>query len=161
MRDKEGAKALTKTIDNKLFQRGTVFIGHPEMKNYTVEADVLSDGNKRKMSEVGIVNQRYIIVLKGNSQELEVNSNQERLKVAVPFKWTANAWYRIKARVDVARDGSGTVRAKAWQRGEAEPAVWTIEVPHRHAHLNGSPGLYGFAPQEMRVYLDNINVTTN
>ncbi|MEI2685779.1 MAG: hypothetical protein V9G14_05495 [Cypionkella sp.] len=35
------------------------------------------------MSEVGVVNQRYIVVLKGNSQELEVNSNQERLKVAV------------------------------------------------------------------------------
>ena len=161
VRDKEGAKALTKTIDNKLFQRGTVFIGHSEMKNYTVEADVLSDGNKRKMSEVGIVNQRYIIVLKGNSQQLEVNSNQERLKVAVPFKWTANTWYRIKARVDVARDGAGTVRAKAWKRDEAEPDAWTIEVPHRHAHLNGSPGLYGFAPQEMRVYLDNIRVTAN
>jgi outer membrane protein assembly factor BamB len=161
VRDKAGTKALTKTIDNKLFQRGTVFIGHPGMSNYTVEADVLSDGNKRKMSEVGIVNQRYIIVLKGNSQELEVNSNQERLKVAVPFKWTADAWYHLKARVDVTRDGRGVVRAKAWKRDETEPAAWTIEVPHTHAHRNGSPGLYGFAPQEMRVYHDNISVTAN
>src|SRR6185295_1346374 len=45
VRAKAGAKALTKTIDNKLFQRGTIFIGHPGMSNYTVEADVLSDGN--------------------------------------------------------------------------------------------------------------------
>ena len=154
-------KALTKTIDNKLFQRGQVFFGSPELKNYTIEADVLSEGNRRKMSEVGIINQRYAIILKGNSQEIEVNSNQERIKTAVPFKWSPNAWYHIKARVDVAADGSGTVRAKAWKTGEAEPAAWTIEVPHKNAHQHGSPGLFGFAPQEQRVCIDNVKVTAN
>lgn len=154
-------KALTKTIDNKLFQRGQVFFGSPELKNYTVEADVLSEGNRRKMSEVGLINQRYIIVLKGNSQELEVNSNQERIKTAVPFKWSPNAWYHLKARVDLAADGSGTVRAKAWKKGDAEPDAWTIEVPHKHAHVHGSPGLFGFAPQEQRVCIDNVMVTAN
>jgi hypothetical protein len=34
-------------------------------------------------------------------------------------------------------------------------------VPHKKAHANGSPGLYGFAPQEMRVAIDNIRVTAN
>ena len=154
-------KALTKTIDNKLFQRGQVFFGSPELKNYTIEADVLSEGNRRKMSEVGLINQRYAIILKGNSQELEVNSNQERIKTAVPFKWSPNAWYHIKARVDVAADGSGVVRAKAWKKGEAEPAAWTIEVPHKKAHVHGSPGLFGFAPQEQRVCIDNVKVTAN
>ncbi len=154
-------KALTKTIDNKLFQRGQVFFGSPELKNYTIEADVLSEGNRRKMSEVGVINQRYLVILKGNSQELEVNSNQERIKTAVPFKWLPNAWYHIKARVDVAADGSGTVRAKAWKKGEAEPDAWTIEVPHQHAHTHGSPGLFGFAPQEQRVCIDNVKVTAN
>ncbi|MBI3417493.1 MAG: PQQ-binding-like beta-propeller repeat protein [Verrucomicrobia bacterium] len=161
VRDKDGTKALCKTIDNKLFQRGQVFFGHPTMKNYTIEADVLSEGNKRKMSEVGVINQRYIVVLKGNSQELEVNSNQERIKVAVPFKWSPNAWYRLKARVDVAPDGSGFVRAKAWKRDETEPSAWTIEVPHKHAHPQGSPGLFAFAPQDMRVFIDNISVNPN
>lgn len=154
-------KALCKTIENKLFQRGTVFIGHPDMKSYTIEADVLSEGNKRKMSEAGVVNQRYIAVLKGNSQELEINSNQERIKSAVPFKWTANTWYRIKERVDVAPDGSGVVRAKAWKRGDAEPDAWLIEVPHKHAHPSGCPGIFSFAPQDMRTYHDNIVVTAN
>ena len=159
--DGEKTKALCKTIENKLFQRGTVFIGHPDMKGYTMEADVLSEGNRRKMSEAGVVNQRYIIVLKGNSQELEVNSNQERIKQAVPFKWAPNAWYRIKTRVDVAPDGSGVVRAKAWKRGEPEPAGWNIEVPHKHAHETGCPGLFSFAPQDQRTYHDNIVVTAN
>ena len=154
-------KALVKTIDNKLFQRGQVFFGHPTMSNYTIEADVLTEGNRRKMSEVGIINQRYTIVLKGNSQELEVNSNQERLKVAVPFKWTPNTWYHIKARVDVAADGSGVVRGKAWKRGETEPAAWNIEVPHKIAHKQGSPGVFGFAPNDQRVAIDNIRVSSN
>ncbi len=154
-------QALVKTIDNKLFQRGQVFFGFPDMKNYTVEADVLTEGNKRKMSEVGLINQRYIIILKGNSQQIEVNSNQERIKVAVPFKWSPETWYHLKTRVDVAADGSGVVRAKAWKKGDAEPEGWNIEVPHKHAHTEGSPGLYGFAPQDMRIAIDNISVTAN
>ena len=156
-----GTKAFCKSIDNKLFQRGQVFIGAPEMKNYTIEADVLTEGNKRKMSEVGVINQRYIIVLKGNYQQIEVNSNQERLKVSAPFPISPNTWYRVKARVDIAKDGSGIVRGKAWKKGEPEPEKWLIEVPHKTAHQNGSPGLFGFSPQEQRAWIDNISVTPN
>jgi outer membrane protein assembly factor BamB len=161
VREKDGSKVLTKTIDNKFFQRGSVFIGDPGMKSYTAEADVMSEGTRRKMSEVGLVNQRYVIVLKGNAQEIEVNSNQERLKVSVPFRWSPNAWYRLKTRVDVAADGTGTVRGKAWKRGDPEPEAWTIEVPHRTAHRSGSPGLFAFSPQDQRVFIDNVRVTPN
>ncbi len=166
VRDKDGNKALTKTIDNKFFQRATVFMGDPSMKNYTIQADVMSEGNRRKMSEVGVINQRYIIVLKGNDQKLEVNSNLERLRVpaatdAPNFRWLPNTWYTLKTRVDVAPDGSGVVRAKAWKRDEPEPEKWTVEVPHHHAHTSGSPGLFGFSPQEMRVFIDNVKVTPN
>ena len=166
VREKDGAKALVKTIDNRFFQRGTVFIGDPDMKNYTMQVDVMSEGNKRKMSEVGIINQRYLIVLKGNDQKLEISSNFERLRVpagedAPNFRWSPNTWYRLKARVDVNPDGSGVIRAKAWKRDEPEPAAWTIEVPHKNAHRTGSPGLFGFSPQDMRVAIDNILVTPN
>jgi hypothetical protein len=159
VREREGNKCLAKTIDNKFFQRAMVFIGTPDMRNYTITADVLSDGTRRKMSEVGVIAQRYCIVLKGNEQRLEVNSNLERLRESVEFRWLPNVWYRLKARVDVAPDGTGVVRAKAWKRDDPEPAAWTLEVPHRTAHVEGSPGLFGFSPQDMRVYLDNITVT--
>ena len=43
-------------------------MGAPDLKNYTVEADVMSEGNKRKMSIVGLINQRYRVVLKGNER---------------------------------------------------------------------------------------------
>lgn len=161
VREKDGTKCLTKTIDNKFFQRATVFLGAPDAKNYTIEADVMSDGNRRKMSEVGIINQRYAIVLKGNDQKLEVSSNFERLRDSVDFKWSPNTWYHLKSRVDVAADGAGVVRAKAWKRGDLEPDAWTIEVKHKTAHQEGSPGLFGFSPQEMRVYIDNIKVAAN
>ena len=159
VRERDGNKCLVKTIDNKFFQRATVFMGTPEMKNYTIEADVLSDGNRRKMSEVGVIAQRYAVILKGNEQKLEINSNLERLRVSTDFKWSPNVWYHLKARVDVAADGTGVVRAKAWKKGDPEPDAWTLEVPHKTAHQNGSPGLFGFAPQEQRVYIDNIFVT--
>ncbi len=166
VRERDGSKVLAKTIANKFFQRATVFIGTPDMHDYTIQADVMSDGNRRKMSEVGLINQRYYIVLKGNDQKLEINSNLERLRVPAKtdppnFRWKPDVWYRLKARVDVAADGSGVVRAKAWPRDEPEPTAWSLEVPHRTAHRHGSPGLFGFSPQDMPVYIDNIIVTPN
>ena len=91
-----------------------------------------------------------------------------RTRVRVPalgepsnFKVSPNTWYTLKARVDVSPDGSGVVRAKAWPRGETEPDKWTLEVPHKTAHQSGCPGLFGFAPQDQRVFIDNIVVTPN
>ncbi|MBA4148086.1 MAG: PQQ-binding-like beta-propeller repeat protein [Verrucomicrobia bacterium] len=166
IREKDGNKVLTKTIDNKFFQRATIFIGDPEMKNYTIEADVMSEGNRRKMSDVGVIVNRYVILLKGNEQKLEVNSNLDRLRVPATeeppnFRWSPNIWYRLKARVDTRPDGSGVVRAKAWKKDEAEPDAWSLEVPHKTAHQNGAPGLFGFSPQDMRVFIDNVSVTKN
>ena len=159
IRKLEGNKVLTKTLDRLLFQRTMTFIGHSDMKNYTMSADVMSDGNRRIMSTVGFINQRYIIALKGNWQLLEVSSNHDRVKVSVPFNWKSNTWYSLVTRVDISKNGSGVVRAKAWNRDQPEPLKWTIEVPHNRAHKEGSPGLFGFSPQsKKRVYIDNIKI---
>ena len=159
-------QALVKTIDNRFFQRATMFIGPARLSNYTIEADVMSEGNRRAMSEVGVICQRYMVVLKGNDQKLEISSNYERLRVPAQndpsnFKWSPNTWYHLKARVDTKGDGSGIVRAKAWKKGDPEPDNWLMEVPHKNAHQEGAPGLFGFAPQDKRVYIDNILVTKN
>jgi outer membrane protein assembly factor BamB len=160
VRQLDGSNVLAKTLDTPLFQRAMAFIGPPDVAGCTLEADVMSDGNRRVMSTVGLINQRYLIALEGNWQRLEVSSNQERLKESVPFAWKPNVWYRLKTRVDVAGDGNGVVRAKAWPRGTPEPAAWTIEVKVPHAHAHGAPGFYGFSPQsQKRVYIDNISLT--
>jgi hypothetical protein len=81
--------------------------------------------------------------------------------VAKDFKWSPNTWYRLVVRVEHGENGASLVRAKAWKREEPEPVDWTIEVPHKTGHASGSPGVFGFSPQEMRVYVDNITVTPN
>ncbi len=160
VREMDGQKVLAKTLTPVFFQRAMTFIGSEDMKDYIVQADVMTDGNRRMKSEVGVINQRYLITLKGNSGELEVSSNQERLKVATPFPISAREWYTLKTQVDRNADGSGTIRAKAWPKGAPEPEKWTIEVPHLHAHAQGSPGLFGFALQgKQAVYIDNVSVT--
>ena len=161
MREKDGTKCLTKTIDNKFFQRATVFLGAPDAKDYTVEADVMSDGNKRKMSEVGVINQRYAIVLKGNDQKLEVSSNFERLREAVDFKWRPECLVspqvprghrrRRHAGWCVPRPGSaGRTRTRCLdRRGGTRPRTRKVR---RACWL---------LAQDMRVYIDNISVKSN
>ena len=163
IRELDGNKVFAKTFDRLLFQRATVFIGTPDMSNYTVKADVMTDGNRRVKSDVGIINQRYMFTLKGNANELEVSSNFERLKRVRPFKIEALKWYTLKSQVIVGADGiNGTVRAKVWEKGTPEPDAWTLEEKVSPVHSQGSPGLFGFTPQnQKRVYIDNIEVTAN
>lgn len=160
--EKDGNKVFGKSFDRLLFQRATVFIAPPHLRNYTLQADVMTDGSARSKSDIGLVNQRYLICLRGNAGKLEVSSNLERLKQEAPFKMSANKWYTLKTRVDTSGDGNGVVRAKAWEKGSAEPDAWTIEVKVTHAHEHGSPGIFGFTPlNQKRVFLDNLSITPN
>ncbi|MEX2215396.1 MAG: PQQ-binding-like beta-propeller repeat protein [Phycisphaeraceae bacterium] len=155
-------KALAKTLDRLILQRQLTFIEDDVLSNYTLQADLMTDGGRRLASDVGLVNQRYQFALKGNHQQLEVTSNVERISESVPFKFDSKKWYTLKTRVDVNADGSGVIRAKAWPKGEPEPEAWTIEVQHKDAHKQGAPGLYGFAINgRYRVYIDNISITAN
>jgi outer membrane protein assembly factor BamB len=146
-----------------LFQRTMNFIGKPEMKNYTLEADIMTDGNRRSMSSVGLVNQRYLIAMAANSRILEVTSNHERVKESVPFEAAPNTWYRLKTRVDHDATGTGgVVRAKLWEKAKPEPAAWTIEVRQPIVHAHGAPGVFAFSPQSLkRVFIDNLSLTAN
>jgi outer membrane protein assembly factor BamB len=160
--DIDGNAVLAKTLDRVLFQRAMSFFGHPESRHYTLEALVRSDGNRRSMGVVGVVNQRYIIALDGNRRELTVHSNHDRFRRATPFLSPAGQWMHLKTRVDVAEDGQGTIRAKAWPKGSEEPKAWTLVAEHATAHRHGAPGLFGFSPQSMhRVYVDDIQMTPN
>lgn len=158
----DGNKAVAFRLENLLWQRSMNFIGKTDMKSYTIQADVMTDGTRRVMSTVGLVNQRYLIALSGNQRLLEISSNHERVKDSVPFAVKANTWYHLKTRVDTNADGSGVVRAKAWIKGTDEPDAWTIEAEQKKVHLQGAPGVFAFAPQSLkRVFIDNISITSN
>ena len=157
--ERDGSKVIANRLDNILFQRTMNFVGGVGMKDYIMEADVMTDGNRRILSSIGLVNQRYLITLVGNSQLLEVTSNHERVKESVKFSIKPNTWYRLKTAVESKADGSGVVRAKAWAREQAEPEAWTIEVPVRRVHPHGAPAIFAFSPQsQKRVYIDNLKV---
>jgi hypothetical protein len=162
VRELDGNKVFAKTFDRLLFQRATVFVAPSHLSNYTMQADVMTDGTPRAKSDIGLINQRYLITLRSNAGKLEVSSNPERLLHTAPFKVAPKTWYTLKTRVDVSEDGSGVVRGKAWKKGETEPEAWTIEVKVPKAHEQGSPGIFGFTPMNQnRVYLDNLSITPN
>ena len=158
--EKDGSKVIANRLDNVLFQRTMNFFGGEDMKNYVLSADVMTDGNRRIKSEVGLVNQRYRITLVGNKNQLEVSSNYERVQQSVKFPVKANTWYALKTAIKDNADGTGVVLAKAWTKGEPEPAEWTIQVPVKRLHPQGAPGIFAFSPQsQKRVYIDNIKIT--
>ena len=101
-------------------------------------------------------------MLKGNEKALEITSNQELLNVPgveTPFHWEPNAWYHLKARVDVAPDGSGVVRAKAWKKGDPNRRRGRAKSPSNTSTPAAAPACSVFPPKPMRVFIDNVAVT--
>lgn len=152
---------LVRPRDETVGRRAKVLIGPSNWSGYTVEVDVRGREQRRQRGDAGVINQRYALVLFGNGQKLELHPWQaaDEMTVRVPFKWDADAWYRIKLRVDNQPNGAALVRGKVWKSGDAEPTAWTIEKTDTVAHREGSPGLYGDGISE--VYFDNLKVYKN
>ncbi|MDG0963540.1 MAG: PQQ-binding-like beta-propeller repeat protein [Opitutales bacterium] len=162
IQDFSGNQVAGNTLDRVLFQRAINFVGHKDMSNYTAEADVMTDGDRRTKSNIGLINQRYIFALIGNGQKLEIISNYDRFRHSVPFSFKTNIWYTLKTRVDILEDGTGMIRAKSWPKSAEEPDKWTIEVAHDSPHLQGAPGVYAMSPQsKKKVYFDNLSIRYN
>jgi outer membrane protein assembly factor BamB len=158
IKDLEGSKVLQRREDQTLTRRARMFFGSPDMANYTVEADVRTTERRRQQGDVGVIAQRYVFVLFGNSQKVELQPWQPNVEMtkAAPFAWKGDTWYRVKVEVQNQKDGTVRARAKAWPRGEAEPAAWLVEKIDPHGHKAGSPGLYADAP--WGASFDNIKV---
>jgi len=152
---------LLRPRDETVGRRAKVFFGLPAWSGYTVEADVRGREQRRQRGDVGLINQRYGLVLFGNGQKLELHPWQaaDEMTVRVPFAWKVDTWYRMKLRVDNQGDGTTRVRGKVWPVGEPEPAAWTIEKIDRIPHRTGSPGIYADGISD--VYFDNISVYPN
>jgi hypothetical protein len=158
VKDLEGSKVLQRREDQTLTRRARLFFGAPDMANYTVEMDVRTIEKRRQQGDVGVIAQRYVLVLFGNSQKVELQPWQPNvaLTVSAPFAWKGDTWYRVKLEVQNQKDGSVRVRGKAWPRGETEPTAWLVEKVDTMGHKAGSPGLYADAP--WGASFDNIKV---
>jgi len=169
VRDLDGSKVLVKLAENDFAfaKRCRPFFGSPELSNYTIEADVRALERRRQMGDVGVVAQRYELVLFGNHQELHLQPWQPETSrtVKVPFKWEKDAWYTIKLEVQSLDGSKVRARGKVWPKGQPEPATWTIERVDPIGSHKGSPGLYADAPSRVgggsELYYDNIKVYKN
>ena len=152
---------LIRPRDETVGRRAKVFLGQPNMSGLTVEADVRGREQRRQRGDVGLINERYGLVLFGNGQKLELHPWQaaDEMTARVEFKWDADKWYRMKLRVDHQKDGTARVRGKVWAADAAEPEAWTIEKVDKIPHVVGSPGLYADGISD--VYFDNVKVYRN
>ncbi len=157
----DGNAVLTRPRDDTVGRRTRFIIGRPDWSNYTVEADVRGVEMRRQRGDVGLINQRYVMVLFGNSQHLELHPWQaaDEMTVRVPFKWDVNAWYRMKLRVENRPNGTTLVQGKVWPTGQPEPAAWTITKTDTIPHRKGAPGLYGDGISD--IHFDNVRVYRN
>ncbi len=146
--------------NNKLGTRSRLWMGSPDMANYTVQADFALQKNEdtNKMPDFGLINSRYTMTVRSSNKQLRLYSwspHDYRAFAEVDFDPQPGKWYTMKLQVE-----GSHMRGKLWERGGAEPSQWTVEMNDTSPNLNGSPGLYGNA-QEAEIYLDNVSVTAN
>ena len=151
--------------DNKLGTRSFVWMGSPDLSNYTIQADVLlkKDEASGTISDVGLINGRYQLTIRGRNGKLRLDTwttSDYRTHTDVPFEPEPDVWYTMKLSVTPEQD-QAVAKGKIWRRGEAEPDDWTVEMVDHSPNLHGTPGLYGNCP-DAEIYVDNIldaNVT--
>jgi outer membrane protein assembly factor BamB len=169
VRDLDGNKVLVKLAENPFAfaKRCRPFFGSPDYSDYTIEADVRAMERRRQMGDIGIVAQRYELVLFGGHQRLELQPWQPETArtTRVDFPWAKDTWYTMKLEVQSMGGGKVRARGKVWPKGQPEPQAWTIERLDPIGSLKGSPGLYADAPSQAgggaELYYDNIKVYKN
>jgi outer membrane protein assembly factor BamB len=142
-----GEKVLKKVNDkgSPLIAKGNAFIGMPNLTDYTIESDVMGTQVGDDLPDMGVVANRYTLVLAGNIQKLRIISWDAlpRIDRTVNYPWKPKTWYRLKLTVDVQGDVA-LVKGKCWERGQAEPAAWTLQVTDPRPNTEGSPALFGY-----------------
>jgi hypothetical protein len=156
----DGGQTLQKPPVARGLTRSSVYIGPPDMKGYTVQADLLATKKGRRLPDMGVINQGYTLDVMGRKQRLQIRTWAAELEKSteVPFPVEADTWYRAKLRVDV-EGTTGTARGKVWKKGEPEPGEWSITLEDPIVVQEGSPGIYGDSPVD--IYYDNVTVKVN
>ena len=174
IREKDGNKVMVKVNTIPKGTRSQGWIGHPDLHDYTIQADVMGDLAGDQLPEIGVTAQGYTLAIQGNNQLIQIRTwvTQERLslheanrnedgssKCKFPFQWEANKWYTMKLKV-TNEDKVAKLQGKVWPKGEDEPEAWTIECEDPSPQRTGAPGFYGDA-NFAEIYIDNIQVTEN
>jgi hypothetical protein len=161
-REVDGSGVLVRPRDETVGRRTKFLMGRPDWSDYTVEVDVRGPEMRRQRGDVGLINQRYVLMMFGNNQKLELQPWQAANEMTVSVEqitWPVDTWYRMKLRVQNRADGTSIAQGKIWPRDQPEPTAWTIEKIDRIPHRAGAPGLYGDGIAD--VLFDNFKVYKN
>ncbi|RUA04880.1 MAG: hypothetical protein DSY84_00760 [Candidatus Neomarinimicrobiota bacterium] len=164
-----GSLAVVDQGGNQMFRKGAsrtgihrhaIYLGPSNMSGYTVQMDVMSTEQGRRRPDVGLINSGYTMDLRGNQQQIQLQSwaAELRIREEVDFPWEPNIWYRLKLRVDI-QGARSLVRGKIWPRDATEPAEWTVTAEDPVPVRQGSPGIIGYSPID--IFFDNISVVEN
>jgi outer membrane protein assembly factor BamB len=160
----DGNGVLLKVTTIPRGARSQSWFGPDDLHDYTIQSDVCGAAKHGRLPDVGVIGQRYTLILMGDSQKVEIRTwpaHDFRMRKSVAFPWKAEMWYTMKFRTSN-ENGKIVLRGKVWPRSEKEPAAWTIEVtdPSFHPEREGSPGIAGDA-QHSEIFYDNILVSKN
>lgn len=154
------------------------YITAPSSTGYTIEADLKGVGARGTLPDLGVCANRYILILDGKTdagkRQVRVTTWEAlptplppgRVAAEADFTWKENVWYRVKLTVDVG-EKEATVRAKVWERGQAEPEKWTVELKDPRPNRDGAAALYGKISNASETdpaseaYFDNVSIRPN
>jgi hypothetical protein len=176
------AKVLFKVNTNPAppVARSLGYITTPDATGYTIAADMKGIAVRNKLGDMGLCANRYLLILDGKPNESgkrEVRlTTWEALPTPLPagrvaaetvLDWKPETWYRVKLMVEIG-EKEAVVRGKVWERGQQEPANWTIEIKDPKPNREGAAALYGYVSNAVSVdvpgaeiYYDNVAVTAN
>jgi hypothetical protein len=151
--------------------RANAYITAPTSSNYTIQADVYAGEVGGKLPDMGVIANRSLLVLEGKTTDGKRNVTivsweaRNRINKEVEFNWKKDTWYTMKFTTETA-NGKTTLKGKVWERGQAEPEKWTIEVEDPNPNAEGAAALYGYvsnvtAEPGSPIYYDNVSVTPN
>jgi hypothetical protein len=175
--DAKGNQVVQKLMDIDLYYRARTNFGTVDMSNYTVAADAKVNekisAERRYVPSAAIINSRYVLVLDGMDQALQIHVWPSALpdernphgsqQVTIAFPFEPRKWYRLK--LTVTQEGENAVaRGKAWPAGADEPKDWMLTLTDPIPNREGNPGLFSVSlvgQFKSEVYYDNIEVTPN
>ena len=161
VREVDGSKVMVKISTIPKGTRSRSWMGHSDMHDYTIQADVRGSVVDGKMPDIGVIAQGYALDMQGANQQLQIRTwvTQRRMAQAIDFPWEPNQWYTMKLRATTEGD-KAVLKGKVWPRGTAEPDQWSVAAEDDSPNYSGSPGLFGNA-KDAELMLDNIHITAN
>jgi hypothetical protein len=117
---------------------------------------------------MGLVANRYTLMLAGNTQQLRLVSWDAlpRVDKSISFPWKEGVWYRMKLTSQM-EAGALLVRGKVWPRDEKEPESWSVEFKDPVPNTNGAAAVYANATGILdgkvgcEVLFENLSISPN